>query len=496
MSMKISPLMGAIVFGLLSHSASAQTLFLRPDTTPDYASYRHADECQAALKRTAKAVADKSPVFLDTAPFRSTPVPSLPSEAIALRQLCRLDVNVDTLPLYQTDSWVEDLLWMGRDQEVERLYIRLFDSVDASQYFKEIEKISRTFSRARPYFFDMERHIYQIIAKKLPEDSAVHRFFLHMKLMEIVSLQGKFDSVVSAIPQALLLADQIPESTKLYDYRYRMPAGGLILAMVYLNAKGWDSLSVSTSAYERFQRAQVAKIFPDPNLHSSIGLQVPSLKGDFWFQRIETVPHNGNVSAAYRKISPQVRPVPGKVNAIIFLQGGCHTSSKISGRGRKNSPADCLPQIAALRRAKLAFPELEITIVTNTFGNLGDAPPLDPSAEADTLADYFLGFHRIPGVQIVAKTPYFRLPGLDRRIIDGARANTEAYIIDGRPHTAPGSILLVDEDGYIFYLGGEEMMTGRFEEAFQMSIATVTKRLHAQKKPQALSTEAEKPRVF
>lgn len=479
--MKISPLVIAIVLGFPGQFASAQTLFLRPDTTPDYASYRHADECVAALKRTEKSISDKSPVFLDTVPFRSVPVPSLPPEVIVLRQLCRLNLNVDTLPLSTTHSWAEDLLWMGRDQDVEWLYIRLFDSIDVSRYFSEIEKMSRTLSRIRPFFFDAERRLYQIVAKKLPEDSATQRFFVHMKLMEVAFYKRELDSIESFINKALLLANQVPENTRSFDYRYRAPAAGLILAMLYLNSEGWDSLSISTSAYKQFQLAQFAKVFPDKDLPISIGLQVPSLKGDFWFQRNDTVSLNRNGSTAYQKIPPETRPVTGKVNAIVFLQGGCHTSTPSSNRGRNNNPANCLPQIAALRRAKLAFPELQVTIVTNTYGNIGDAPPLEPAAEADTLADYFLGFHRIPGVQIVAKTPYFRLSGLDRRIIDGERANTSAYTIEGMHLTDPQNIMLVDEAGYIFYFGDGTMMIGKYEEAFQMSIATVIQRLRAHK---------------
>lgn len=65
------------------------------------------------------------------------------------------------------------------------------------------------------------------------------------------------------------------------------------------------------------------------------------------------------------------------------------------------------------------YPNIKLTVVTNIFGSFGNAPPLAPEQESDTLANYFLGFHRLKGTHIVYKTDYIKLPGYDRRIVGG-----------------------------------------------------------------------------
>jgi hypothetical protein len=253
---------------------------------------------------------------------------------------------------------------------------------------------------------------------------------------------------------------------------------------------GYDSLLVSTTAYRNL-RMRTWRTYIDENAKDAEffeGMKVPSIEGDWYYiNKFKTDTHKLALSDQFSRTSPTQRPVPGKVNAVAFLQGGCHEKTlSLSRTARNNGRAsgNCWPTIASLKRLKNMFPDVEITIVTKTYGDYANATPLKPNEEADTLAAYFLGFYQLPAVHIVASGDFVRIPGMDNRRVDTKVPYEYAYEVDGVRFGQDGVVLLIDETGHIFHSDG---IIGYHEARARKKIETVFKRLqqHSQQRARA-----------
>jgi hypothetical protein len=148
-------------------------------------------------------------------------------------------------------------------------------------------------------------------------------------------------------------------------------------------------------------------------------------------------------------------PVPGKINAIVMLSGGCHTKSPRNGTdfiAQNNSfvrtvpGGNCWTNIALIKRLKRQFPKLEVNIVTRTAGSFGGGLFLNVEDEAKQLSHYILGFFQTPAMQTISETEFIRMPGLDRRRLDIPVEFNKDY-----QGIFQGDIILVDEQGKIFH---------------------------------------------
>jgi hypothetical protein len=181
-----------------------------------------------------------------------------------------------------------------------------------------------------------------------------------------------------------------------------------------------------------------------------VGKTAPPIVADYWYRRVPSTDGDGH-DGTVRHIEATTSPVPHQVNLLVFLHGGCHSSTLMPRKGQRPNPTDnCWPIYANIRRLVNEFPSLAVTILVNTHGAIGNSPPLPPAAEADTLAKLFLDYHRLPATLAVVERPFFRIPGADRRRIDTETQNEVNYGL-GTPGTFAnfGHALLIDQDGMI-----------------------------------------------
>lgn len=103
-----------------------------------------------------------------------------------------------------------------------------------------------------------------------------------------------------------------------------------------------------------------------------------------------------------------------------------------------------------MRRYKELYPDLEIIVLSDTYGTVGQLGPLTPADEADTLAKLFLGYHRVPAHLVVEHTPFFHVDAPDGRRIDLPTPQMELL---GRTRTLydynGGITWLTDKEGYV-----------------------------------------------
>ncbi len=444
----------AAVFGVvIPGSVYGQTLFNSPDTFPNYSAYQYIDECVAAAARITSEADAKSSVWRDTLPLEDRErMSDVPVNAIRAAQACLVRVSVDTLSLDNTHIWASALLMAQRDHDVEKLYRRFFDS-PVRRSPEEFVKMLNVYRTSRPIRLEGVERLYQFALANVSPDSVVRQVAFRLIKADMARKARNKEMKNALLREVLSITDTLSDSVKSSD-AYRLV--GLFLyesVRDFTEQEGLDSLSISLSAYQSYLGGIWSRVMVGPFPHNMfmnnpVGLEVPPLEGDFWYRSVKATQ---SVSAVerYRKIEPYSRPVKGKINLIAFLQGGCHASSFMIRGGRNNGNMSCWRIFSAIHRMKNVFPDLEVTVVSKTYGSVGDAPPVGPSEEADTLAKYFLGYHRLPATLVVSKTEFFRLAGLDQRRIDSKTANESNYTLNNISYATPGSILLVDEAGRI-----------------------------------------------
>lgn len=437
----------------LTFTAGAQTLFTRPDTIPNYAAYQYVDECIAAVSRLTREVEIKDPVWRDTTEFDlSYSMRAVPENAVSMGARCLEKVSVDTLPLEDVHLWAAALLMVNRDTDVQRLYSRLFDSLSEDLQPEAFGNMFATYGNAHPPRVEILKTLYTTGLARIPQDSVFWGIGFRIFAASFIRQGGDKAFVNQVIRETLEFLDTIPAQVKARQ-EYKLLVSNIFFkdAQDATEAEGIDSLLVSTASYRRYLKHLWSRMMLDP-LNSPVGMAVPPLGGDFWFQSDSSLNETSG-AISYHKIAAETRPVPGQINMIVFLQGGCHDRTVGLRFGRGNGGHRCWPMFAAIRRMKQAYPQLVITVASKTYGSLGNAPPIPPEEEADTLAKYFLGFHHLPATMVVSMTKYFRLAGLDQRRIDTETTNEQNYTINGFSLAKHKNVLLIDQAGKIFYTG-------------------------------------------
>jgi hypothetical protein len=471
-------LLGGI--GTISTPVHAQVLFEIPDTTPNYQAYRHFDECIAAMNRLLIERNHADTVWRDTAGFVPQDLRQpLPEEIVTMGTQCMTKVTVDTLPLKHADFWAGALLKVNRDADVAKLYQRLLDSTPVAERFKVFSGMLRTYWNVRPVRMKAVNDTYMRAIQDLPADSVHWILSIKSTMARMYRLMGDDTTAAMFVGEIFSLWDTLPPAVRMNpEYQFVAFMGLLLLT----EEQGLDSLRRSTDAYYAYYKSIVLRIFPTFVEQIPLGMQIPKIIGDFWFESVPETRNTTGTGVPYRASSPHVRPVPGTVNLIAFLQAGCHSAIISFVNGRGNSVPFCWETLAAIRRLKRLYPKLEVTVVANTYGNLGDGPPLTPAQEADTLAKYFLEFHRIPGTMVVATTPFFRFSGPDQRRIDQESEIMKRFTINGIPFARLGNVLLVDEEGKVFHNGAIFSSSDNTEQQVARKIGAVFDRIARNRK--------------
>lgn len=482
----IAAIFGFVVPGSL---VNAQTLFIRQDTSPNYTAYNDVDACIAGLNRLIAEHDLKDSIWRDTAEFDKTwsLTRRIPTYIVQVGRVCFERIDVDTLPLTRAHDWAAALLIMNRDTDAQRIHLRWFDSLPLESYEREFERLLKVYADARPRRTEALNNIYNIALEKIPTDSIY--WIISVKLMA-VHLAAEEDEVdekfVSQLESEILTAVDSNPSLKVQHPTLPLQLFGMLLKKYKLQSL--DSLGVSTDAYSSFTKhlGERAGVDLSSIAYGNIG---SIIEGDYWFQPTANESSKGGLStkglSQYYGTTKKILPSPNKVNMIVFLQGSCHTSSPRASARSFNRLNDgglmsgvvgglkgCWSTFAAIHRFKRAYPNLEITIKSGTFGFLGDAPPLIPSDEADSLAKYFLNFHRLPATLVVSTTDFFRVEGIDQRRID----QRKPYMIGDVPLKGNvGYAVVSDELGKVFHYVA---ITGEQELELKYKLDAVFKRIN------------------
>lgn len=211
-----------------------------------------------------------------------------------------------------------------------------------------------------------------------------------------------------------------------------------------------DSLGQSTASYIRALYglwARAIQPMVDSNAFNKgvlggIGQPAPAIIGDFWFRWSD---------------STQPRPIPGKVNLIVFLdrvvgtrmadqfQGGCLPAAATleEAEVRYTGPSgDICRNLLPLRALAQRFPTVEITLVGRTMNRFVAGAAPDPAKEAALLERAMFDDLQLPGALAVKIGPFRRLPRYDRRVYYDSDTNDVQY-------ANIGDRVLVDRDGIV-----------------------------------------------
>ncbi len=443
----------------LSHIIG-QTRFHISDSVPDYSRYGFIDQCLAAIQRLELESRKIDTIWRDT--IRFTPRSrGLQAEAsVQAAKTCLRDVNVDTLPIRHLRIWTHAFLTADRDLDVDRLFRRVKSDTAIDSLIRNFVTEFSTYQHARPMRFENLKEMYQRGMNEIPKHPIFSDVWLDVLMADATAEFGDTIGATELKWKVVRRVEAFPDSIKLnLFYRNSLGAHAYDMLSQLSFEQSMDSLSRSNDAYLSHKRSLAYRIFSDSSMIGGdiTGSVVPSPTADYWFSWAPDVTA-GNTSGTVKRMpkdSVFSLPVKDKINLIVFLNGGCHEQSLRfhPSIGRPDPGGECWLVSSALRRLKSKFPEIEISVVSNTYGNIGNMLIRDPSEEANILADYLIGFYRIPGSLYVSKTEFIRLDNDDKRRVDLDGENAHRFVIGNLNLLAPGSVIALDRSGRIFYYG-------------------------------------------
>ena len=425
----------AVGLVLLPSAAAAQIRFEWPAPVIDIAQYATVEQCLAATARVADSVRNRGAVHPDTLLYGGVAEALRPPPAPVVETARRCSARFPAAP-----APVEDLaplltlyLEAGRDADASMLVTRRLATIaPAAEHERAaaLDTITRAYLAAQPARLDAaQAHLTELgrLGAASPWQIRMNAFgnFSGGAWSAGDTVRAEW-AAKEIVAMAKTLTDAERRTTSFNWLGKHMVYGALIL----LDHRALlDSLRRSTAGYVAAKRASWARASgerPDA-LRFPIGEQAPALAGDFWFQRGD---------------SAGGRPTKGVTSLVVFLEQACPNTSR-----------GCQTTYAALRRLAERFPELQITLVSQTQGYFQGLPPLTPSEEADALRRWWLEFHRLPVALVVATREFWRLPDPDRRRINRDVPNTTNYSF-GRSWVAGNeSVFLVDPSGTIVEVG-------------------------------------------
>ncbi|HEY9448932.1 MAG TPA: hypothetical protein VIQ60_04230, partial [Gemmatimonadaceae bacterium] len=142
------------------------------------------------------------------------------------------------------------------------------------------------------------------------------------------------------------------------------------------------------------------------------------------------------------------RPTPGRVSLVVFLDnhecdGVPTVPSQIGG--------DCADHLDPLRRLEERFPELEITVVSETHGHflyLKDG--ITPQREAE-LTKQWLEAHGVHAALAMTTTEFMRLSDPDSRRFERPNSNGINYSFGRGQKILNSTAFLIDQDGIVVH---------------------------------------------
>jgi hypothetical protein len=462
-------------------AVTAQTLFTPPDTTVDVAKYGTLEECVAAIYRVGEQLSqqERRGVWNDTLPWNpKEPSHALPQPLVTTAQRCLVHFPAATVPLSNFSLLVPIYLIANRDAEAATIATRRLAAVTSHagaaktsgagaasinpERMAVLDTIFQGYMNAKPARFSSAESLTVAFDKSIPRPMSAKPAERLMGMYLALSLKSqtlsdtvgmrKFGARTTSLLDSLAPAERTAlrenmdeNGYNLFAYTARVATAGFGIML--------DSLRRSTAAYLALQKDLWVKSTGERPEASGfpIGRQAPPL-----------------VENASGAATSSPRPVPGKVNLVIFVDQAC--TDVLTLFERLNYPSICRGEASSLRRIASLYPAVEITIVDRTRGSFMYTPPSTPEEES-ALIKKAIGAHEVPGTTIIGTTEFFRLPAPDRRRIEKkALPNVTPYSFGKSWPAEQGAVFLIDQTGTIILPTGQMSREG---EPFLSSLISV-----------------------
>ncbi len=151
---------------------------------------------------------------------------------------------------------------------------------------------------------------------------------------------------------------------------------------------------------------------------SMYGRKTQPLQGAFWLNN-QGVP----------------RPTTGKISLVVMVNHNCGTAIR------------CVSQFIALKRLQAIYGDkLDLTLISVTQGYAPASGVLTPREEAEAIAKYFTGFHKLSAAILVDEAPVYTIE-------DGRVLRDLAPIVHTFNELGSVNAILTDSEGRIRWLG-------------------------------------------
>lgn len=463
-------------------AADGQTLFEWPAAHVDVSTYRHVEQCRAATDRVRfqteqrKLVATR--IWRDTMPFDESewrePYDTIVPQTT--RACLSRYANVDSVDLTDYRDLVLLYAYASWDDKARALALRKAATIapgadgERLRLVRELTNLlaAPVGSWMKPPRFSLAEDIVVGVAPSFKD-----------RVMRLRALQIPLDFAQRGADSALLrraaarvtalgdsltkkeweafadegtaLAFQDADSVRA-QFALRLAA---VMEGTFGDAVLLDSLRRSTAAYAALLRSTFKRVFGDvPENHPAFpvaGKPAPPVTGDLW-----TTPSGA------RDSSRQI-PIRGRVSVILIPPESCF--------GGSLAPyAFCAGSLHALSRLMRRFPQLDVTVITRTFGHykyLNEG--ITDSVEAE-LTRKSLESHGVRARLVTRSTPFIRLKAPDDRRVDRPESLNEDRLVKNYP----GGMTLIDQDGVIVH--SEESLNRESEPRFARRIQALLDR--------------------
>lgn len=425
---------GAVI--LTARPAAAQTRF-EWKTVVDVSTYRTVDECLGATARVADSVTVQESIrlFRDTLPMDvSEPRRPLPAVVVETARRCAARFVEPNTPRESYGELLALYLEAGRDADATALvsrWLAALPSTARAQRRALTDTALRTYIGAKPP--RVESALRVLDERLRTATGAKDRVEIYGTLMEI-AMQ------VMDTARSLEMADRVLAEAEQLTRAQRDSLGGEWLSLALYSIRMFASRSERLDSLRRGPQPYVALdrllwtrttgLPPEAHVRP-VGRHAPPLAADFWFPLGD---------------SGTSRPSRGRVALVYFadLRECIHS--------RAEGDRICATQWAVLRRLGERFPELEMTVVTQTNGYFGESA-LEAAVEAEWHRRFLQQEKRIRASVAVALSEYISLATPDRRRIRLPAPVFGTYAFGGRTQVA-GAMYLIDRDGTIIHTDG------------------------------------------
>jgi hypothetical protein len=451
---------------LLSVPASAQTLFTWPDTTVGIAAYTTIEECQAAVVRSLGYTDSRKDlvtgVWEDTLPLDSLdergPRPLAVEVVETARRCGQRFSGADTVSLSNFYALLRLYLQAGWDAKARTLVDRRLTAIEDRSGTKQ----AAVLDSVRPVLLALGNRVgaprYALAedlvdtwaprvmdrAKRLnlylntasfygtnPDSATTARVLRIAQKMSVI-MDSLNQHEIDAVASTMGTSGDGAETGADFARRYYA-----LLNMVLGKPTFLDSLRESTAAYVKLKRDNWAKatgMLPESyRMGDPLGEHAKPIEADIW---LGYDPSKGP------------RPTPGRVSLVVFLDN--HECN-----GAPTDPSlmqgDCARNLVPLRRLEQRFPDLEITVVSQTHGHflyLKDG--ITPQREAE-LTKQWLEAHGVDAPLAMATTDVMRLPDPDSRRFERPSSNDIDYAFGTGDKVPNGQAFLIDPDGIVVH---------------------------------------------